>query len=197
MKFKQIIIVLVLALPIMKLSGQGRVMWTPIWYSVDKKVDLEVNKFPWIDTGTLKNSMTIKVSGESRKFNPFNQTLDCYTSSFLKNDTIYITGYMINHLGWGFALVLFKDSCIAGSYALSDGIMYKYDESDTASSSHILLPNVYQKLTLSKNPSFQIGEIISGAVDFKSITYYNTILKDNLKIEIKAYFKTAALKDSP
>jgi hypothetical protein len=124
----------------------------------------------------------------------FNQTLDCYTTSFLKGDTINITGYMIGQLGWGFELMLYKDSCIAASFGLSDGKIYKYKKSDTDSIDLILLPNISQKVVLSKKPAFQGGEIVVGMIELKSIPYYYTDLDGKYTINLKAYFKTAALK---
>ncbi len=104
--------------------------------------------------------MIIKVLRNADVF--FNQTLDCYTRSFLIKDTIYITGYMMGELGWGFQLEIYNDSCIAASFGLSDGNIYKYNKSDVDSNSFILLPNVYQKVILAKKPVFQDNEIIAG-----------------------------------
>ena len=176
------------------LLGQGQTPLTPTSYSVDKQIDTQLKKFSWIDTGTLKNSMTIKVFWNTNTF--FNQTLDCYTKSYLIKDTIYIAGYMTGELGWGFQLVLVKDSCIAASFGLSDGNVYKYNKSDVDSMSFILLPNVSQKVTLSKRPSYQKGEIISGAIELKSVPYYYAVLDGEFRIELKSYFKTAAIKQS-
>ena len=194
MKFKQIILISILALTFIESLAQSKTSLAPKLYSVDKLIDIPLKKFSWADTGTLKNSMTIKVLWNTNSF--FDQTLDCYTKSFLIKDTIYITGYMIGELGWGFQLVLYKDSCIAASFGLSDDKVYKYSKSDTDSISYILLPNASQKVVLSKKPAFQNGEIIAGAIELKSIPYYYTILDGKFTIDLKAYFKTAALKES-
>lgn len=166
-------------------------------YSVDKSIELELNKFPWADTGTLKNSMVIKVFTDNPAFaNPsFNQTLDCYTQSFLKNDTVYIFGYMIGQLGYGFTLAIFKDSCIVASFGLSDGKIYKYNESDKDSIDFIPLPSVSQKVILSRKPVFQKGDIVAGFVEIKSVPFYYVDLKGKFRIEIQAYFKSGALKE--
>ena len=173
--------------------AQSKNWLVPKLYSVDEKIYAPLKKFSWVDTGTLKNSMTIKVRWNTNFF--FDQTLDCYTKSFLIEDTIYITGYMIGELGWGFQLILYKDSYIAASFGLSDGKIYKYNKSDTDSTNYIILPNVSQKVVLSKKPVFQDGEIIAGVIELKSIPYYYTN-NDRLTIDLKAYFKTAALKES-
>lgn len=196
-KFIQIILVSVFVLDVIQSSGQVQPLLAHTSYSVDKQIDLQISKFGWVDTGTLKNSMSIKVLTDSKVFlngTMFNQTLDCYTTSYLKGDTINITGFMIGQLGWGFELVLHKDSCIAASFALSDGKIYKYKKSDTDSIDLILLPNISQKVVLSKKPAFRAGEIVSGAIELKSIPYYYTNDDGKCTINLKAYFKTAALK---
>lgn len=136
--------------------------------------------------------MTINVLWDTKSF--FNQTLDCYTESSLTNDTIYIRGYMIGQLGWGFELTLFKESCIAASFCLSDEKIYKYNPADPDLTNFILLPNISQKVVLAKKPVFQNGEVVAGLIELKSIPYYYTTLTGKFTIDIKAYFKTGALK---
>jgi hypothetical protein len=191
MKFKQTVLVSILVSTFIDLSGQSQASLAHSLYTVDKQIDLHLKKFPWADTGTLKNSMAIKVFWDTNTF--FDQTLDCFTKSFLRNDTIYIFGHMIGELGWGFKLVLFKDSCIAASFGLSDAKIYKYNKSDADSTDFILLPSITQSVILSKKLSFQKGEIIAGAIKIKSVPYYYTSSEDKIKIELFAYFKTAPL----
>jgi hypothetical protein len=193
MKFKHIILVLALFSTRINSSGQNQHSLAHSPYSVDKQIDLQLRKFPLTDTGTLKNSMTIKVFWNANTF--FNQSLDCFTKSFLRNDTIYIIGHMIGELGYGFELTLFKDSCIVASFGLSDGKIYKYNKSDTASVDFIPLPSITQKVLLSQKPSFQKGEIVAGTVELKSVPFYYTALEGEFKIELLAYFKTAPLKE--
>jgi hypothetical protein len=194
MTFKNRILLSVFVLLFIDTVGQPNTLLSREPYSVDKQIDLQLKKFQSIDTSTLKNSMTIKVFWNANTF--FNQTLDCYTKSYLVKDTIIILGHMASELGWGFRLVLYKDSCIAASFGLSDGNVYKYNRSDADSTNFILLPNISQKVTLSKRPLYQNGDIISGAIEIKSIPYYYTNLDGKFRIELKAYFKTAAIKQS-
>src|SRR5436190_2523990 len=106
-------------------------------YAVDKQVEVEMKKFsPAADAGALKNSMKIKVFWDTKtSFN--DESSDCFTKSLVRNDTIYIFGEMIGELGYGFELLLFKDSCIVASFAISDGKIYKYNKSDRDSISFI------------------------------------------------------------
>jgi hypothetical protein len=193
MGYRQIILLSVLLSTLVNSSGQSPNSLARSLYTIDKQIDLQLKKFPWADTGTLKNSMTIKVFRGTKTF--FDQTLDCFTKSYLRNDTIYIIGHMIGQLGWGFRLVLFKDSCIVASFGLSDGKVYKYNKSDTDSIDAILLPSVTQSVILSKKPSFQKGEIIAGSIKIISAPYYYTRFEDKFKIELFAYFKTAPLAE--
>ena len=191
MIIKQIILLSILALTLIKSFGQIPTSISRGLYSVDEKVDLQVRKFSWADTDTLKNSMAIKVFWNTNTF--FDQSVDCYTESFVRNDTIGITGYMIGKLGWGFELALFKDSCFATCFGLSDDKIYKYNKSDTDYMDLIMLPSIFQRITLSKKPSFQKGEIVAGSIELKSVPYYYSNLEGKFTIVLKAYFKTAAL----
>jgi hypothetical protein len=197
MKFIKKIPVTILLSTLLSLSGQTQVSLARSLYSVDKRTELQLNKFSWADTGTLKNSMIIKVFTDNPAFaRPmFNQSLDCYTQSFLKNDTIYIIGYMIGQLGYGFKLVIFKDSCIVASFGLSDGKIYKYNQSDKDSIDFIPLPSISQKVILSKKPIFQREEIVAGLVEIKSVPFYYVRLEGKNRIELRAYFKSGPLKE--
>ena len=192
MKIKQIILISILVATLIEAPGQNQSLLVRSLYSVDKQIDLRLKKIPPADTGILKNSMTIKVFWNTNTF--FDQSLDCFTRSFLRNDTIYIVGHMIGELGYGFELTLFKDSCIVASFGLSDGKIYKYNKSYADSIDFITLPSISQKVVLSKKPSFQKGEIVAGLVELKSVPFYYTALEGKFKIELFAYFKTAPSK---
>ena len=60
---------------------------------------------------------------------------------------------MIGQLGYGFTLAIFKDSCIIASFGLSDGKIYKYNESDKDSIDFIPLPSVSQKVNFIEKAS--------------------------------------------
>jgi hypothetical protein len=173
--------------------GQSSVSFAPIKYLLNKDVDQKVKAFAFVDSGVLKMSMVTKVIEEGRIF--FNQKLDCFTKSFLINDTIIITGGMRGWLGWGFQLTIFKDSCIVNAFALSDGEIYKYATTDKSKISYIPLPCLTQKVLLAKTPSFKKGERITGYVDLVSNDFYYSIRKNDSKARIilRAYFKTAPL----
>jgi hypothetical protein len=161
-------------------------------YTIDQKIALQVKKFPMIDSGRLRNSMKIKVPWDNHTF--FDQSLDCFTRSLLLNDTIYITGHIFGLLGYGFQLVLFRDSCIVAPFALSDSKIYKHNRSDADSIAFILLPCINHKVVLAKKPIFKEGEIVEGFVDLKSQPFYYKDLPGTFNIQIQAYFKTTPIK---
>lgn len=194
MNFKETILILIFASAYINLLGQSQPPLEPTLYSVDEKIDNQIRNFHWADTGTLENSMLIKVLWDTNYL--FNQTLDCFTRTFFNNDTIYVTGYMLGELGWGFQVALFNESCIAASFALSDSSVYKYNRDATDSVDLIFLPSVSKKVVLSKKPAFEKGETVAGLVELKSVPYYYTLLDGAFTIDIKAYFKTAEIKQS-
>lgn len=190
MTIKFIILVLVFAL--VNLHGHSQTNLATGVYIVDKQITLQIKKFTYLDSGQLKNSMHISVPWDEKKF--FDQSLDCFTEANLKSDSILITGYMPGQLGWGFQLLLIKDSFIVAPFGLSDGQVYKHTESDTTYSNSIFLPCRTHKVILSKKPSYEEGEIVEGLVELNSYPYYYNKPSGEFKIELKAYFKTAPLK---
>jgi hypothetical protein len=91
--------------------GQDQIDFHPSRYIIHPQIAQQINRYPFADTGTLKNSMKIEVTWDGTPF--FNQkNLDCYTLSFIQNDTIAITDHMIGQLGWGFNLAIFGDRVV-------------------------------------------------------------------------------------
>lgn len=173
---------------------------TAIKYQVDEKIGQRLKKFEYTENGILKGSMDIQVSWDGKLiFGRKQQSIDCYTKSFITNDTICITGHMPGNLGWGFKLLIFKDSCLLYAFALSDGNAYKYDVSDEAPRSLIFLACPKQQLTLVQQPAFRIGESVSGYVDLTSQQFYYYFPEKSVRSDIKlrAYFKTGSIKETP
>ena len=193
-KMKKNVFVIIFSLVCLTSFEQVSVNFKSTKYSISPEISQQIKKLPYSDSGTLKNSMEIEVTWDGKRF--FKQKdLACYTNSYLSNDTIYIIGYMYGEIGWGFQLALFGDSCIVGSYAVSDGKVYKSDISDSMLLSFIELPCVTQKLAISKKPAFIKGERVEGFVELRSKDFYYIIneTKRKASIKITAFFKTARL----
>jgi len=169
-----------------------------IKYQVNETIARQLGKYRYNNKGMLKASMFIKVTWDGKLMfgSERQEPLDCYTKSFISNDTIFIIGHMKSELGWGFKLTIFKDSCIVNSFALSDGNIYKYAASDTAACSFILVPGKLQQVTFIKQPEFRKGEQVSGYVEITSGQFYYYVNKHNMRSDIKlhAYFKTEPLE---
>lgn len=176
-------------------NGQAQDSLSRGIYFVDKRIELKISKLKWVDKNTLISSMAIKqFSNHPALANPFfNQTLDCYAETVLRNDTIFIIGFMNGLLGFGFKLEIFGDSCIAASFALSDEKIYKYKILDKDSIEFIPLPSISQKVILSKKPKFEKGEIVEGFVDLKSVPFFYVLWKSKFWLEVRAYFKAEVL----
>jgi hypothetical protein len=194
-------IILITLACIVKISiGQTSSLVKATKYLVDKNVGERVKKFEYNKNGVLKRSMDINVSwGKGQFFGRNPSPIDCFTKSFITNDTICITGHMGGNLGWGFKLYIIKDSCIVNAFALSDGDMYKYYVSDKKPRSLIILSCIKQQLTLSKRPEFRKGEVVSGYIELASQPFYYYMEKENTRSDIKlrAYFQTESLKETP
>lgn len=192
MKIRSIIITIILVL--LQVNGHAQVPLARDRVTIDNEISAKIKKFKTVAPGRLESSMKIKVPWDDRSL--FDQELDCFTKSYLINDTIKITGYMIGELGYGFELKLFGDSCIVAPYGLSDGEIYKYNKTDTKYVNLIKLSSKSHKVFLSKHPSFREGEIIEGYVELDSYPFYYKGLNGKFSIEVKAYFKTDAVKTS-
>jgi hypothetical protein len=161
-------------------------------FNIDTKITPEIKKFKIAGPGRLQNSMNIRVPWNDRFL--FDQELDCFTRSGLAGDTINIRGYMIGELGYGFELKLFGDSCIVAPYGLSDGKIYKYNQSDTKYADFIRLSCRSYKVVLPAKPFYRAGEIIEGYVEMESNPFYYAGLDGKFNIQIRAYFKTDSIK---
>jgi hypothetical protein len=177
--------------------SQAQTTLDKLSYAIDKKIEIDQQKFEFVDTGVLKRSMKIGVFWDDRLFfknNDDDNALDCFTLSTITDDTISIVGYMIGLLGYGFNLKLIGDSCFVAPYALSDGEIYKINPADNTYGNFIQLPTTVHKVIISKKPSFKEGETVAGFVQLKSNPFYYKGLDGKFRIEIIAYFKTAPLK---
>ena len=199
MKVKKAILGIVSMILYIVSSGQSKSSYTTISYTIDTQVNQQIKKAVSIENGVLNKSLKVKIfRNDYAIFNTYDkdEPLDCYTESFLYNDTIFITGHMKGEIGYGFQLAFFGDSCFVASFAYSDSAIYKYNNSDTASVNLILIPTATQKLTLSKRPLFKEGETIAGIVELKSKEFYDIYGKHEgiNKMYLIAYFKTPPLK---
>jgi hypothetical protein len=197
MKYKKIISTTILLLLLLDSRSQSQITLDKTSYTIDKKIEIDQRKFEFVDTGVLKRSMKIGVFWDDRLFfknYDDDNALDCFTFSTITDDTISIVGYMIGGLGYGFNLKLIGDSCFVAPYALSDGLVYRLNPSDSTYWNLIQLPTTLHKVIISKKPSFKEGETIAGFVQLKSIPYYYKGLDGKFRIEVIAHFKTAPLK---
>lgn len=184
--------ILALIIMLSGLSGYAQMPAASGLYTVDKQVNIQLKKFVVGDSNQLGQSMKVKVPWGNRIF--FDQSLDCYTESYLRSDTIFITGFMLNKLGYGFALALFRDSCIVAPFALSDAAIYKGKISDTVYTDMIVLPCLIRKVVLPEKPIFKEGEIITGFVALDSYPFYYKSMQGEFKIELTAYFRTTPIR---
>lgn len=190
MKLKNILIFLLFQIAYR--VSYAQIKLTKCTYAVNNRLSAQINNYKLVDSGQLENSMTIEVPWGDNAL--FDQTLDCYTKSYISNDTIFITGHMIGLLGYGFQLILFKDSCIIAPFAISNGKIYKYNLSDPVFIDFIPLPTKTQKVVLTKSPAYIPGEAIEGFVNLESQIFYYKELEGTFEIKLKAYFKTSSIK---
>ncbi len=199
LQMKLIVHVVVLVFILGNLFANAQPPFPRALYSIDTHISDSIRKLHLVESGRLEKSMQIHVASKTFTFyNTDNHgPEDCFTNSLLLHDTISVTGYMMGGLGWGFKLLLFKDSCIVAPFALSDGKIYKYNESDKDSVSFVILRTVSKKVILSKQPMFKEGEIVEGLVEMKSVPFYYLGFDGKFVIDLKAYFKTAELHRQP
>jgi hypothetical protein len=187
----------VLLLTTTTLKSQAKPPWEKVAYVVDKNIEIEQNKFEFIDTGVLKKALNIRVYWDDKIF--FNnygegRALDCFTRYDIAGDTINVTAYMAGVLGYGFTLTIFGDSCVVFPFAISDGDIYQANPNEKPYTNLVLLATTSHRVRLLQKPLFKDGETVAGHVQLKSIPYYYKGLKGKFIIEVNAYFKTAPLK---
>lgn len=164
--------------------------------SQEQKISSELN------TGELNTEIENKLSDSNQHYNCIIE-YNRYENNILKesnktsalaftrfeNGIATVTGFAGVDEGFGFVLVLSKDTCMIRSEVESTKEIFKLKKNDIPTFG-LFVPSKYEKATLVNNPKREEGEIIKGKVDVKSEDYYEKI--DNqfklVRLEITAYF---------
>lgn len=117
------------------------------------------------------------------------QSTSALSFTRFENNTATVTGFAGIDEGFGFILLIAKDTCIIRCEMESTKEIFKLKENDTPSFG-LYVPCKYQKATLIDQPKYNLGEIIKGKIEITSEDFYEKI-NDQFKlvrIEMKAYF---------
>lgn len=118
-----------------------------------------------------------------------NKVVSALAFTRLEKSTATITGFAGIDEGFGFILLVDKDSCSIRCELQSTKDIYKLKKNDVPTFG-IFVPCKYQKTTLIEKPKFESQEIIKGKIDIKSEDFYKKINEQfkSVRIEMKAYF---------
>lgn len=100
-----------------------------------------------------------------------------------------VTGFSGIDEGFGFILIITKDTTMIKTNVESTQPIFKLKENDTPQFG-LFIPCKYQKVMVVNKPKFNNEEIISGKIELKSDNYYEMINNEfkSVRLEMKAYF---------
>ena len=168
-------------------------------YIVDNSIKSQVDKKVKSLNGVTISSMDFRMYENDSLIGdtyPTGKSIDeCMTMTTLQGDTININGFMGMFAGFGYQIVLFKDTCIVRHFAKSDAEIYKLQKNDSLEFG-ISVPCKTYKLTLSKKPTFKKGEVLEGIIELTSDNYYAVAngKESKYKMQLTGYFRTDPLE---
>ncbi|MES2862733.1 MAG: hypothetical protein V4666_01305 [Bacteroidota bacterium] len=118
-----------------------------------------------------------------------NKVTNALSFTRIEKETATITGFSGIDEGFGFILLVNKDTCMIKCEFESTNEVFKLEKNHVPTFG-LYVPCKYQKTTLIKKPKFESGEIIKGKIDLKSENFYEKINNEfkSVRIEMKAYF---------
>jgi hypothetical protein len=163
-------------------------------YLVDNNIKQQVDKKVKSLNGVTMSSMDFKMFVNDSLIGQ-GKSIDCMSMASLDGDTINITGFRGMFTGFGYQIALFKDTCIVRHFVKSDAEIYKLNKNDSLEFG-VSVPCKTYKLTLSKKPSFNKGEVLEGIIELTSGEYYEVAngKENKFKMELTGYFRTDPLE---
>lgn len=164
-------------------------------YTVDSSIKAEVSKKVKAHSGEPTSSADIKIyEDDSLLFDSHNQGKSIENGTVIAsqyNDTISIACDLGTLSGFGYKILLFKDTCIITHTIKYDADILRLHKNDDPVS-QLNVPCTAYKLTLSRHPSFKIGESLDGIVEFTTADYYEDINagKKKCRLQLKGWFRT-------
>ena len=115
---------------------------------------------------------------------------DCITMSDLEGDSLQITSFAGMFAGFGYRIVLFRDTAVVRFMQKSDTEIYALNKDDSLSFG-VFVPCRSYKLTLSKKPEFKREQIIEGMIDLRSEDFYEVANGkiNRYSMQIVGYFR--------
>lgn len=163
--------------------------------SIKSQVDKKVKSFNGVTMSSMDFKMYDNITLIADTYAKGKSIDECMTMATLRGDTINIVGFMGMFAGFGYQITLFKDTCIVRHFAKSDAEIYKLNKNDSLEFG-ISIPCKTYKLTLSKKPTFQKGEVLEGIIVLTSNEYYEVAngKESRYRMQLTGYFRTDPLE---
>lgn len=168
-------------------------------YVVDPGIKVTVDKKVRSFEGVTMTSMDFKMYENDSligdTYSKGKSIDECMTKATLDGDTINIIGFMGMFAGFGYQIALFKDTCIVRHFAKSDAEIYKLNKDDSLEFG-VSVPCKTYKLTLSKKPTFNKGDVLEGIIELTSDEYYEVAngKESKFRMQLTGYFRTDPLE---
>jgi hypothetical protein len=155
--------------------------------SIDEKTNVEIDNY--LSTSNQRYNCVLAYNRYENNKLIKSDTTSALAFSRFEEETVSITGFAGEDEGFGFILVITKDTCMIRCDVESTKEIFKLKKDDVPTFG-IHVPCKYQKATLASNPKSVVGEIIKGKIEIKSDDYYEKINNQFklIRMEIKGYF---------
>jgi hypothetical protein len=190
-----IILLLTIVIGLLGACIQHKVPAPVAGYTVDSSITTEVSKKIKAHSWEPTSSADIQIyEDDSLVFDSHNQGKsieDCAVIASQYNDTISIICDVGSLSGFGYKILLCKDTCIITYVLKSDAEVLRLHKNDDPVS-QLNVPCTAYKLTLSRHPSFKIGETLDGIAELTTADYYEDVNagKKKCRLQLKGWFRT-------
>jgi hypothetical protein len=155
--------------------------------SIDGKSNIEIDNY--LSTSNKRYNCVLAFKRYENDKLIESDTTSALAFTRFENGTAAVSGFAGEDEGFGFILIIAKDTCMIRCEVESTKEIFKLKKND-APIFGLNVPCKYQKATLTSDPKCEVGEIIKGKIEIKSDDYYEKI--DNqfklIRMEIKGYF---------
>jgi len=157
--------------------------------SINGKTNIEIDNY--LSTSNQRYNCVLTFNRYENDKLIKSDTTSALAFTRFENGTAAVSGFAGEDEGFGFILIIAKDTCVIRYQVESTKEIFKLKRND-APIFGIKVPCKYQKATLTSKPKFEVGEVIMGKIEIISDDYYEEVDKEIklIRMEIKGYFKS-------
>lgn len=149
-------------------------------------------------SGETDATMDLEIyQDDSMVFNskaPGQNKVNCSIEACCYKDTVTVICDAGILSGFGYKILLWKDTCVVTHHTRSEANILKLHKEDSLGNC-LNVPCTSYHLTLSRHPSFTTGESLYGIVELTSADYYEVnVHPHKFHVHLKSWFRTPTIE---